>query len=492
MLQYCKNDVHLTGLLYKRLWKEVGGWKQAIALEHKVAIALRDATNHGFYFDVNKAIDMKIELEKERDKYDKLLYEAVPYIIKEEVFIPKKDNINKGYIKSVPFIKRKQIEFNPNSSKQCIEEILEPAGWLPTDRTDGHKEFLETRLPKDCTEEEKENYNKKKERYKRLGWKLNETNLSTLPEEAPQAAKSILKRTIYETRIRKLTEWLDLVQDDNRVHGRIVGLGTWTHRMVHNSPNLANIAAHKSIKYHTEELNSLATDLGGRMRELWMAAPGKVLVGTDAEGIQLRVLAHYMEDEEFTKAVTEGNKNEGTDPHSFNQKQIGLGTRDNAKTFIYAFLLGAGDTKIGEIYSISSRAGRELKERFIESTPGLKNLKRKRIPTEARRGFTIGFDGRRIYCNSEHLMMAAYLQGGEAIIMKLALIIALRKLKESHTEAQLINVVHDEMIFECSPEVSKTVLKATEESIKEAGERLGLKCPMKGEGKIGMNWLNVH
>ncbi len=468
MLEYCKQDVRLTERVYKTLMSQINSWKDAISIEHKVSAALRDAKEYGFFFDYNSALDMKIELEKERNKFDEAIHTLIP---------PKK--VGKRVIKLVPF--------NPNSPKQVIDEILIPAGWKPTDKTEGHIEFL-----KDPTEKQLADYEKIKLRFEKYGWKLNENNLASLPKDAPEEAKSILKRTIYETRVRKLDEWLNLVHDDGAIHGNIISLGTWTHRMSHQAPNLANISAKKSIKYHTEELNKLATDMGGRMRALWVARPGRVLVGTDAEGIQLRVLAHYMEDEEFIKAVVEGKKEDGTDPHSFNQKRIGQGTRDNAKTFIYALLLGAGDGKIGEIYNIGRKAGRELKEQFIESIAGLSALKNNRIPIEARKGYTVAFDGRRIYCNDSHFMMAAYLQGGEAVIMKYAVVLSVEEIRRRKLDGKLVNVVHDEMLFECSPEHAEEIRKLTEDNIRVAGEMLKLKCPMKGEGKVGTNWLEVH
>ena len=459
MLEYCIRDVKLTKLLYKHLWEKVGEWTDAIRIEHEVAAALRDAQSYGFYFNVAEALNIREELDKERTALDAIIQAAYPPTY-----------TGKRVIKEVPF--------NPNSAKQVIDKLWE-AGWKPLEKTDGHKEYQDTDPVK-------------LDRFRIYGWKLNEVNLSTLPDDAPEAAKSILKRTIYETRIRKLDEWLNLVHDDGAIHGRVIGIGTWTHRMSHQNPNMANISAKKSIKYKTKELNELATTLGGRMRALWVARPGRVLVGTDAEGIQLRVLAHYMEDEEFIKAVTEGNKDEGTDPHSLNQRRIGLGTRDNAKTFIYAFLLGAGDGKVGEIYGLSKSKGRALKESYVNSTPGLRKLKAERIPTEAYRGFTIGFDGRRINCDSEHLMMAAYLQAGEAVIMKVALCLSIKEIKRLNLDARLINVVHDEMIFECSQEHAEQVRLITEASIGRAGVLLNLKCPMKGEGKVGRSWLDVH
>lgn len=457
LLERCKTDVKLNKQLYKGLIGKIGKWTDAIKLEHEVAVALKDVRDYGFYFDVNKAIDLRDELSEQRAILDEVIHKAYPPTL-----------VGKRVVKEVPF--------NPNSAKQVIDKLWE-AGWSPTEKTDGHKKNTDPI---------------KRDRYDRYGWKLNEANLSTLKADAPEAARSILKRTIYETRVRKLDEWLNLCGDDSAIHGRVIGCGTWTHRMSHSNPNMANISAKKSIKYHTEELKELVTSLGGRMRALWLARPGRVLVGTDAEGIQLRVLAHYMEDEEFTKSVVDGRKEDGTDPHSFNQKRIGRGTRDNAKTFIYAFLLGAGNSKIGEIYSISSKEGAQLKEIYIQSTPGLKKLKSERIPAEAFKGYTVGFDGRRINCDSDHKMMAAYLQGGEAVVMKLAVVIAVRDIKRLKLDAKLINVVHDEMIFECSLGDAEQVRIVTEESIKTAGELLKLKCPMKGEGKVGKTWLDVH
>lgn len=457
MLAYCRQDVVVTRELYKYLINKVGAYKQAIQLEHQIAVELRKAQERGFYFNTSEAIRLLVDLEKHREKLDEIIHtEYPPYETGKR--------------------KKKLVYFNPNSPKQVIDKLWD-AGWKPKEKTEGHKANTDK---------------EKVERYQRYGWKINEANLATLPDDAPIAVKSILKRTIYETRIRKLNEWLELVAEDGAIHGRITGLGAWTHRMTHSNPNMANISAKKSIKFHSDELKAIVEDLGEKMRSLWIARPNHVLVGTDAEGIQLRVLAHYMEDEEFTKAVTEGNKDDGTDPHSLNCARIGTGTRDNAKTFIYAFLLGAGDGKIGEIYNTSRKKGRDLKQEFIESTPGLKFLKSQRIPTEAFAGFTTGFDGRRIYCNSEHLMMAVYLQAGEAIIMKKALVLALNKIREESIPAYLINVVHDEMIFETTIEYSERVREITEWSIEEAGRLLKLKCPMKGQGNVGRNWMEVH
>ena len=92
------------------------------------------------------------------------------------------------------------------------------------------------------------------------------------------------------------------------------------------------------------------------------AGDGYKLVGCDASGLELRMLAHYLafyDGGEYAKTVIEG------DIHSLNQEAAGLETRDQAKTFIYAFLYGAGDAKIGEIVGGSAREGQMLKRKFL-------------------------------------------------------------------------------------------------------------------------------
>ena len=173
------------------------------------------------------------------------------------------------------------------------------------------------------------------EKYQRYGWKTTEANLNTLPASAPQAAKDLAKYLTVEGRRRSLVEWLGHVQDDSRIHGKFWNIGSWTHRMAHTEPNQANIFAAftDTPKTPVEEVKA---KYDYSMRNLWTATPGKVLVGTDAEGIQLRVLTHYMKSEVWRKAITSGVKEEGTDIHTMNMKALGsvCRNRDAAKTFI--------------------------------------------------------------------------------------------------------------------------------------------------------------
>ena len=174
----------------------------------------------------------------------------------------------------------------------------------------------------------------KLEHYKRYGWKMSEANLATLPESAPQAAKDLAKYLTIEGRRRSLVEWLGHVKEDSRIHGKFWNIGSWTHRMAHTEPNQGNIFSAFTDKPKTA-VEEVKAEYDYTLRSLWQATPGKVLVGTDAEGIQLRVLTHYMRSEVWRKAITSGVKEEGTDVHTMNMKALGsvCRNRDAAKTF---------------------------------------------------------------------------------------------------------------------------------------------------------------
>lgn len=172
------------------------------------------------------------------------------------------------------------------------------------------------------------------EHYKRYGWKVNEDNLKTLPETAPEAAKDLAKWLTLEGRRSSLEEWLGCVSEDGRIHGKFWHIGAWTHRMSHSSPNQANIPAcwpdGLEPKSAVEEVKK---KYDSELRALFKT--DHYLVGADAEGIQLRILAHYMKSEEYRDAILRGKKEDSTDIHNLNKRALGsiCRTRDDAKTF---------------------------------------------------------------------------------------------------------------------------------------------------------------
>jgi hypothetical protein len=218
---------------------------------------------------------------------------------------------------------------------------------------------------------------------------------------------------------------------------------------------------------------------------------GNVLVGADASGLELRMLAHYMKDEAYVKTVCEGSSKDGTDIHTINQKAAGLQTRDQAKTFIYSWMYGAGPSKVGAIVGGSAKDGQKLIDSFLKGTPALKRL-RDKVAIYASKGYVPGFDGRKIWVRSEHAALNSLLQGAGAIIMKKALVLFDETVRKNKWDVKLVAWVHDEAQIECRPEIADLVGKAFVDAIKDAGVAYGLRCPLSGEYSIGANWRETH
>jgi DNA polymerase-1 len=500
IIQRCKRDVEINLRLYEFLMKKLDRkeFHEAIETEMEFAWVCRDMHENGFAFDIAGAKELYNEINQEVEELDSQIKAAFPpraRLIRE--YTPRLTKHGTISRTSVPrgwtdlsdltpgcsFSLVKFEEFNPTSTKQIIER-LSPF-WDPVDRTDGY------------IRAQKEGDKEKLKRLEHTAWKVNEQNLSTLSEDAPTAAGLLVRRLMLGARIRTLTEWIDSYRETSgRVHGRFNGIGTWTHRMSHKSPNLGNVAAEKSIKYNNPELKKRATELGGRMRSLWMAEPGALLVGCDMESAHLRIFAHLINDDKFKEALLTGDKKLGTDPHSVNARILGsLGAdRDRAKTFIFTFLNGGGVGKVASIFGAAFERAKEALSKFIESYPGLKRFKEKDAKAWAKRGYFVGPDGRFVVNDSDHHMLAGYLQNYEATMMKKANLIWRKALDARGIKYKQVNLVHDEYVTEvyCSPERAWLVGLTQAAAIRLVGVRYGLRCPMGGDWKVGKTWLEVH
>jgi DNA polymerase I len=278
---------------------------------------------------------------------------------------------------------------------------------------------------------------------------------------------------MLQKRIGQIESWLDNLKSDGRVHGRVITNGAVTGRMTHMSPNMAQVP------------NS-GSPYGHECRELWTVEKGNKLVGIDASGLELRMLAHYMNDNAYTNEVVSG------DIHTTNQKAAGLETRNQAKTFIYAFLYGAGAAKIGSVVGGSAKEGQRLIDSFLCNTPKLQELRQKIGRLFAKNGKLPGLDGRQLLCRSEHSAVNTLLQGAGAIVMKQALVILDRKLKIAKIPYKFVANVHDEWQIEVAAEYAEQAGQLGVKSIEEAGKVLEMRCPLTGEYKVGNNWKETH
>ena len=453
MLEYCIQDLKVTGKVYEELKDKLdkfGG--TSIVLEHQVQNVVSTQIKNGWTLDQQKCWELLAELKEKKIHLEEEVYikfKPLATFIKE---VTPKYKIN-GELSSVglkflpnfkdvvigPFSHVEFPEFNLGSRQQ-IGKYLKFFGWRPTELTEkGHAIVDEAVLSK----------------------------VKGIPE-----AKLIAEWLIVQKRMAQVKSWLDVVEADGRVRGYVNPIGAVTGRMTHSSPNMAQVPSSYS-------------PYGSECRSCWTVPTGFKLVGVDAAGLELRMLAHYMDDKEYTNEVIHG------DIHTANQKSAGLTTRDSAKTFIYAFLYGAGDAKIGSIVGGSSRDGKKLKEVFLSNTPSLRTL-RERVEGACARGYLKGIDGRKLIIRSSHAALNTLLQSAGAIIMKKALTILDDHAKIYKIDYKFVGNIHDEFQTEVREDQAEKFGWLAVECIKAAGIAFNLKCPLDGEYKVGTTWAETH
>jgi len=457
MLDYCERDVEINYKLFNYLKKESLGFsKNSIILEHNITYILEQQKQNGFLFDEEQAMLLTSELSsKLKETEDKVHETFKPIWIDDKMVTPKlkKDgklskqgltpqeytDIIEGRLERKPFMRKTLQEFNLGSRQQ-IGQRLQELGWKP-------KKFTPTGRPI-----------------------VDENTLKEITHI--KEAKLIADFLLYQKRLAQVHSWIDAVKSDGRVHGSVISTGAITGRMAHRDPNMAQVPA-------------VYSPYGKECRACWTVPEGYKLLGVDASGLELRMLAHYMADEEYVNEIING------DIHTANQGFAGLESRDKAKTFIYALIYGAGDEKIGKIIGGSRNSGRALRERFLSSLPSLRTLK-ERVDRASEKGYLKGLDGRKIILRHKHAALNTLLQGAGAIVMKQGLVILDNLLKLNSIDYKFVANIHDEWQIEVPESKADFVGEFAVKSIRKAGEHFNLRCPLDGEYKIGGNWSETH
>ena len=454
MREYCEQDVYITVQLYKHLLQEsIDFSQQSIELEHSIADIISRQSRYGFYLDQKKAVDLLVETQSKADTIKsniKKYFAPKVKVIRDDLpKYTKSGDISKVGLRQFqykdiagPFWSIEFEEFNPASHKQVVER-MEEAGWKPT-------EFTPKGSPK-----------------------VSEANLATLPDTAPEPAKKLSEWKMLETRWKTVESWLNALGNDGRVHGKVFSLGAVTGRMTHADPNMANIVA-------------VYKPYGQQSRECWTVPNNDYRIcGMDAQGLELRMLAHYMKDDAYAEEVVNG------DPHTVTMQALDIDDRALAKTFIYAFLYGASPSKLGSILNLSQSQGGVIRQRFLNNMPSLQNLLA-RVEQVSDRGYIRGIDGRRLYVRSSHAALNTLLQGGGAILCKQWSICMDRAIEKERLRAKLVNTIHDELQFEVHRQDADRVAELAQSSIREAGHLLKLRVQMDAEAKIGFSWADTH
>ena len=486
MRSYCAQDIEVTMALYERLYR-VMEWGESVALEHEVAYLIELQMKNGFMLDVRAGIKLAAEVDELRQQCVADLQRMFPpQYVQVEVKTPTRDRNMKAtgvsYTAGAPYTVITLQEFNPASEFHVARRMLERHGWVAPLTEKGNPNITEAVLKKlDFPEA------------KALVEFARQDKIWTQVAGAPKKNGTG-------------GGWLHHADENDRVHGYVNPNGAVTGRMTHSRPNSANI------------------DKDARMRALWIARPGTVLVGCDAEGLELRMLAHYLaplDGGALTRALLEGDKALGTDAHSMNRKNTDLYSRDGAKTLLYGSLYGAGDEKAGHIWiadwrtsgkpvsewpawALNARGklrspkdiGKVVKTRLIDGIVGFRKLIENVQAAAKKRGWLKGLDGRRIRVRSAHAALNSLLQGGGAIVMKKALVIY-------HQDIQLLGLqhardfwyvanVHDEVQQEALPLHAELCGRTFKEAITKAGDHFQLRCRLDGAFDIGANWHETH
>jgi DNA polymerase I-like protein with 3'-5' exonuclease and polymerase domains len=431
MEAYCIQDTLVTEKLYLHLTTELTRNKfneRSIKLEHNVQAVIAKQEESGFKLNERNAIILLSTLQNKLVVLETELQNIFPtktiLRVSEKTGKPLK-----------PIIE----PFNPGSRKQ-IGERLQEKGWKPD-------KYTETGQPI-----------------------VDEGTLEGL--DFPEA-KAIAEYLLLQKRIAQIQSWLKAIQPDGRVRGKVITNGAVTGRMTHHSPNMAQVP-------------SCGSPYGEDCRDLWIVEKGYKLVGIDASGLELRMLAHYMKDDAYIYEVTQG------DIHTANQKAAGLETRSQAKTFIYAFLYGAGAAKIGKVVGAGAKEGQRLIDSFLENTPKLRTLREDVARICKSSGSLPGLDGRRLYVRSDHAAVNTLLQGAGAIVMKQALVILDERLSKLGVDYKFVANVHDEWQIEVAEAYADMVGKLGVQAIEQAGRILEMRCPLTGAYRVGNSWKETH
>jgi DNA polymerase-1 len=496
MLAYCHQDVAVTCQLFVRLMKtlaRIGFSERSLAIQHEFTVIVSRQSRTGFYFDGQRAHEFYCELRHIEAELEKEIRDAFPPELERlgsyKRPIRKDGTYSKQYLNHREMYERVDLDpsgnayhvygrtpFNIGSPKQRVEKLV-ALGWVPEEFTEKTKTGGGgTPKPFDKG-------------------KLSPSLERFLEENDVPQVKLIARWMSVNGRANMVKTWMDNYnENDSCIHGKLFVADTL--RLRHQAPNTANIPAVRTTKAG-EVLRGLDGFFTYEARDLWTARPGRVLVGTDAAGLELRMLAHYLNRPAFTDQVVNG------DPHQYNADTVGI-TRPQAKTLIYAIMYGAGDVKIGRTlglpvltrkgkdgrpYEVSPEGG-AVKKLFLDRL-GIGELM-KQCEEEQKNGRITLVDGSMVVCPSPHAALNYKLQGGGARVMAQGAIILEADIRRHRLDSLKVGDIHDEWQYDVDPDDAEEHARLAVDAIVKSGVTLGFNVPLGGESKIGRTWAETH
>lgn len=283
----------------------------------------------------------------------------------------------------------------------------------------------------------------------------------------------------------------------------------------------------RAAQFGIVNVPSASAVYGAPMREVWKAPEGKILISVDQDAAQIRLLANYMKDDEYTQAVLHGeefdanHKYVGTDVHTLNAiafgkldpelRQKAVETQDSdliklvssirkiCKNGFYALLFGAGDEKLAATVKDSggAKAGKIMKSKFMRKLSGVETLQRSLKDqweeNSWKKGGYIEVAGNTfVWVPSEHKLLNYLLMGSEAVLQNQAICWVNAQMSRRKLNGQQLLSIHDELTFEFPEDEREEGIKLLSEMYGQASVDIGLDVIVTGTAQAGKTWLDIH
>lgn len=487
MLQYCRRDTRLTALLFRRLterMRAIGFTERGCEIEHRAwSIIQNQQKRNGFPFNQEKAHELYVTLRAREEELRRDIYALWPPRL--EVVGTYKGRLKKDGCESAQYLRHlgqypklsntddngytahDWVSFNLGSPAQRIEKLL-ALGWKPV------------------------KFTKKTKKGGGGNPQVDEDSLLEFAEtNGSPELKSLAKWIVVNSRANMIKTWMDAYDERTKaIHGSLFLASTLRYK--HSGPNSANIPSVRihEVDGHDEPLLGEAGAWTYESRDLWWAGEDEdfTLVGIDAKGVQLRVLANYIDVPAFTENIL------SEDPHTANMKTFGLPSRRLTKTITYATLMGAGDTRISNEAKVSMAEAKAGKEAFFKAVPSLPGLISRLQEELSKTGRIKLCDGTPILVSSPHMVIPYLLQGDESRLMKQAMIYMDEEIRRNGLSKFVFKVadIHDEHQWRVHASKTEEFISLALPCFIRAGESFGYGIKIEGDAKIGRTWASTH
>lgn len=475
MLERCKGDVEITERVYLNLvrkLKERGFSERSCKLEHDIRRIVDVQERNGFCFNIDEATNLYRRLRVDQESLGediKRLFPASLVSVGRYAYRTRQDgepfaSYTRHCIQYPKVIRHGDDyevfdwrEFNIASPAQRLSKLLE-RGYTPSKLTKSGNLAADEEVLLDASE------------------------VLSVPEIKAMADWLVLQGRISMLKGDgiKTRGWIDYYNPETgAIHGKIMTCGAGSRRMIHNSPNTANVpTAEEKIKY------------GRECRNLWTSRPNRVLVGYDARNLEGCMFVHFLGNK-VTKEVY--NRFIHEDAHAFHANVFGI-RRSPAKNVFYAFIYGAQDTRLGVTAEGKDRNfGARIRKTLFDITPGLEDaVKSSQDEYHGNEGFLECPDGGYVRCPSPHAALNYKCQPAGAIVMKQASIFLDEEANRLGFDHLKVGDIHDEGQHDLDPKDAKEFGRTAVRCIKRAGEELNIKVPLDGAYKIGRTWAETH